>query len=106
MVVWSGLQLNGDSPHRLGTPHSKPKLAVETITKITEYTGNRHMWISVYPTPRIQDNQPNNVTYKMYKYPTMNKTGSRPSSINMKFQIDTIATITTPDFISVGLIED
>ena len=32
-VVWSGLQLSGDAPHGLGTPHSEPKRVVEAKHK-------------------------------------------------------------------------
>ena len=47
-----------------------------------------------------------NVTYIMCRHPSMYKTRSRPSDINMKSQIDTIATFTTPDFISADIVVD
>ena len=46
--------------------------------------------------------KPDNVTYKTDKYPSMYKTMSRLSNKNMKSEINTIATITTSDFISAG----
>ena len=47
-----------------------------------------------------------NITYIMDKYPAMYKTKSSPSNINIKSQIDIIATITTPDFILLGPVGD
>ena len=44
-VVWSGLQLSGDAPHRLGTPHRAQIDTVEAITKYNYITYRQQTYL-------------------------------------------------------------
>ena len=59
MVMQSGLQRSGDAPHRLGTPNTEAQMRNGSKQKDYIIQNNRQICTPVYPTPRIQNNQPN-----------------------------------------------
>ena len=101
-MVWSGLQLSVEATHRFGTPHKEPKTCT-VEARIKNYIIHRQqtdLYLGLPYTEDIGQINLNNVTYKIYKYPKMYKTKSNPSNINMR---SPIATITIPNFISLGV---
>ena len=94
----------GNAPHRLGTPNTQPNTRTVEAMKIyyineqtTDIFVSRFTLHRGYRTINLI-----NVTYTIDKYPQMHKTGSNPRNINMKSQINIIATMTTLDFISTN----
>ena len=85
-------------PNTAGSPNAQWKQNILHNTKTTDIFVPRFTLYREYRTINLD-----NVTYTMYKYPTMYKTKSSPRNINMKSLIYTISTITTPNLISAAL---
>ena len=102
--VMEQTQLNGDVPHKLGNATWGPNAQwKQNIKYYIIHKQQTYLYLGLPYTKNTGQINLDNVIYRIYKYPTMYKTRSRPNNINIKSQIDTIATITTPDFISSGL---
>ena len=87
-----------------GTPHrAQTHSGSKTYYRIQRQ--QTYLYLGLPYTKNTKQINLNNVTYIMYKYPTMYRTGSNPCNINMELPIDTIATITTPNFISARTLE-
>ena len=57
-VLRSGRSHYGDAPHRLGTPTRSPNRSGSKTKIYYIKQENRQICTPVYPTPRVQDNQP------------------------------------------------
>ena len=58
-LLRSGRSQCGDAPHRLGTPTRSPNRSGSKTKMYYIIQENRQICTPVYPTPRVQDNQPN-----------------------------------------------
>ena len=83
-MVWTGLQFGGDASHRLGNATWSPNAQWKQTIYYIIHRQQTYLYLSLPYTENTEQINLDNVTYKMYKYPTIYKTRSRPNNINMK----------------------